>query len=147
MRDLCSSAPVTVTLLVLMLGFNPPRALGQTSPPGQAAFDRVCRVCHGPQGRGDAAPALVPLEKDAAEVLAIVREGRGEMPPVSTERVSEDEVQQIVAFLKSLSPQSAALSGPQVVPAPRCQSRGIAVHPRAVAIAWRAVQALSRTEP
>ena len=44
---------------------------------GKAVFDRVCSVCHGREGRGDAGPgpSLVPLEKDFNEVLGIVREG------------------------------------------------------------------------
>ena len=43
--------------------------------PGQVAFDRVCKVCHGPEGNGDAAPRLVPFARDYEEVLAIVRDG------------------------------------------------------------------------
>ena len=71
--------------------------------PGQVPFDRVCKVCHGPEGRGDVAPRLVPFDRDYEEVLAIVRDGRGEMPPISERRVSDDEVKQIVAYLRSLS--------------------------------------------
>jgi quinol---cytochrome c reductase cytochrome c subunit, bacillus type len=70
--------------------------------PGKAAYARVCQVCHGAEGRGDAGPALVPLDKEADEVLGIVREGSGQMPPVSAERVSDDDVKHIVAYLKSL---------------------------------------------
>ncbi len=32
----------------------------------------------------------------------MVREGGGQMPPISAERVSDDEVKQIVEYLKSL---------------------------------------------
>ena len=70
---------------------------------GEAAYSKVCRVCHGPQGRGDLGPALVPMTKDADEVLGIVREGLGEMPPVSTRELTDDQVAQIVEYLKSLS--------------------------------------------
>jgi mono/diheme cytochrome c family protein len=62
----------------------------------------MCQVCHGPEGRGDAGPSLVPLEKDYDEVLGIVREGVGQMPPISAERVSDEDVKRIVEFLKSL---------------------------------------------
>jgi len=74
-----------------------------SSSPAQIAFDRVCKVCHGPEGRGDSAPRLVPFDRDYQEVLAIVRDGRGEMPPISERRVSDDEVKQIVEYLHSLS--------------------------------------------
>jgi cytochrome c5 len=70
--------------------------------PGQAAYTRICQVCHGPEGRGDAGPSLVPLDKEYEEVLAIVREGGGQMPPISAERVSDDDVKHIVEYLKSL---------------------------------------------
>ena len=63
-----------------------------SSSPAQIAFDRVCKVCHGPEGRGDSAPRLVPFDRDYQEVLAIVRDGRGEMPPISESRVSDAEV-------------------------------------------------------
>ena len=69
---------------------------------GKAAYTRVCQVCHGAEGRGDAGPALVPLDKEVDEVLGIVREGTGQMPPVSAERVSDDEVKRIVEYLKSV---------------------------------------------
>ena len=71
--------------------------------PGQVSFDRVCKVCHGPEGHGDPAPRLDPFDRDYEEVLAIVRDGRGEMPPISERRVSDDEVRQIVEYLRSLS--------------------------------------------
>jgi mono/diheme cytochrome c family protein len=72
-------------------------------PPGQVAYDRVCKVCHGSEGQGNAGPALVPFELEDEELLAKVREGGGEMPPISANRVSDDEVKQIAAYLKSLS--------------------------------------------
>jgi mono/diheme cytochrome c family protein len=71
-------------------------------PPGQAPYDRVCKVCHGPEGTGNAGPALVPFEMDVEELIAKVREGGGEMPPISPTRVSDDEVKQIAEYLQSL---------------------------------------------
>ena len=70
---------------------------------GQAAFDRVCHICHGPEGRGDGAPRLVPFDRSYEELLAIVRDGRGEMPPISERRLKDEEVAQIIEYLKSLS--------------------------------------------
>ena len=74
-------------------------------PPGQVAYDRVCKVCHGPEGQGNAGPALVPFDMEVDELLAKVREGGGEMPPISANRLSDDEVKQIAAYLTSLSPR------------------------------------------
>jgi|GEM_PF-3519002 mono/diheme cytochrome c family protein len=82
-----------------------PSARADDPPPGQVVYDRVCKVCHGPEGQGNAGPALVPFEMEVDELLAKVREGGGEMPPISANRVSDDEVKQIAAYLTSLSPK------------------------------------------
>lgn len=75
----------------------------QTPPPGKASYDRVCRVCHGEDGKGDAGPRLVPFERDPEEVVAIVREGTGQMPPIAETRISDEEIRSIVAYLTALT--------------------------------------------
>jgi mono/diheme cytochrome c family protein len=97
---LCS---LLAALLFASLSLN--SAPVQQAPPGKTAYDRACSVCHGMEGRGDAGPgpSLVPFEKEYREVLGIVREGTGEMPPIAPERLSDDAVKQIVEYLKSLN--------------------------------------------
>jgi hypothetical protein len=41
------------------------------------------------------------MTKELSEVLAIVRDGNGEMPPVSSREVSDDDVARIVEHLRS----------------------------------------------
>ena len=74
---------------------------GQAS--GQAAFNRVCRACHGEGARGDAGPRLVPFSRGYDELLGIVREGSGQMPPISTRELSDSDVAQVAAYLSSLA--------------------------------------------
>jgi quinoprotein glucose dehydrogenase len=69
---------------------------------GEEAFRAVCQSCHGVSGRGGIAPPLVPLSRGADEVTAIVREGTGQMPPVSSTELSDAEVTRIVEHLRSL---------------------------------------------
>ncbi len=69
---------------------------------GLAAYDRVCKVCHGPEGRGDSAPRLVPFTREYEEVLGIVREGTGQMPPISARQLPDEGVRQIVGYLSGL---------------------------------------------
>ena len=70
---------------------------------GQAAFDRVCKRCHGAEAKGDAGPRLVPFSRETEELLGIVREGTGQMPPISVRELADESVAEIVAYLKSLS--------------------------------------------
>ena len=62
----------------------------------------VCRPCHGPGGRGGPAPSLAGIAKPVEEVLAIVRDGQGEMPPISANELTDQEVRSIVEHLRSL---------------------------------------------
>ena len=71
--------------------------------PGQEPYDRVCKVCHGPEGQGDSGPRLVPSNREYEELLGIVREGLEMMPPISERRLSDEEVAQITKYLQSLS--------------------------------------------
>jgi mono/diheme cytochrome c family protein len=75
---------------------------GDTRQAGQAAFDRVCKACHGPEARGEAGPRLVPFSREYEELLGIVREGSGQMPPISARMLPDESVAQIAAYLKSL---------------------------------------------
>ena len=43
------------------------------------------------------------MTKDATQVLGIVRDGFGQMPPVSSRELTDDQIAQIVDYLRSLS--------------------------------------------
>ncbi len=85
---------------------RPPQPVAaQTTDPiraGEEVFNRICSACHGEQARGDAGPGLVPFSRGYAELLGIVREGTGQMPPMSPNQVPDPAVAQIEAYLKSL---------------------------------------------
>jgi mono/diheme cytochrome c family protein len=42
------------------------------------------------------------MTKGQAEVLGIVREGTGQMPPISTRELSDEEIARIVEHLRSI---------------------------------------------
>ena len=71
--------------------------------PGAEPYRKVCRLCHGPAGRGDAAPALVPFGFDAEHVLTVVREGYGQMPPLSRREIDDDAVRRVAGYLEALT--------------------------------------------
>jgi mono/diheme cytochrome c family protein len=94
-----------LAVAVSVAGFARDIRAGQPPPEGQPVYERVCRVCHGPDGEGAAGPALVPLERELEDVLVIVRDGTGQMPPISPERVSDEEIAAVVAYLKTIKPK------------------------------------------
>ena len=105
---IATGAGPDATLVAFALGSGRPTTTVETSPAqpvpvqaGAAAYTQVCQACHGANGRGGGAPALVPMTREPAEVLAIVREGLGQMPPVSTRELSDEDVTRIVDHLRS----------------------------------------------
>jgi mono/diheme cytochrome c family protein len=68
----------------------------------ETVFRNVCASCHGREGRGSIAPALVPMTRSVDEVLAIVREGNALMTPISSREVTDEQVRQIVEYLRAL---------------------------------------------
>jgi mono/diheme cytochrome c family protein len=91
------------TGVLLMIVASLGRIAIAQEPPGKAVYLRVCAVCHGADAMGKTGPALLPFEKEYLEVRGIVRDGRGEMPAVSPADVTDEELVQIVAYLKKLS--------------------------------------------
>lgn len=69
---------------------------------GEAAYARTCVACHGEKGSGAKGPPLVPFVYLEAQVMAIVRGGQGEMPPMPVEAVSDDEMFAVMAYLMAL---------------------------------------------
>jgi mono/diheme cytochrome c family protein len=82
-------------------------ALVQQQDAGKAVFARVCESCHGPAGAGGQGPALVPFKKDLPELIAIVRQGVGLMPAIPRSEMSDAEIEQVHAYLKSLTTADA----------------------------------------
>ena len=110
-------------------------AVAAQDHPGAEPYRRVCQLCHGAGGRGDIAPGLVPLGYDAEYVLAVVREGYSQMPPISTRELSDDEVRQVVGYLDELSgpPAEAPASAAAVASTPPAAAASVASTPPAAA--------------
>jgi mono/diheme cytochrome c family protein len=70
--------------------------------PGEGLYDGHCRQCHGPEGRGAKAPSLIPFDWSYKEALELIRHPVCDMPPVPESAVSDAQVAQIVAYLKTI---------------------------------------------
>jgi mono/diheme cytochrome c family protein len=69
---------------------------------GQHLFLMNCAHCHGDDARGDEGPDLHGLRKTDARLSALINNGiKGEMPRFN-QKLSESDVQALVAFLNSL---------------------------------------------
>jgi mono/diheme cytochrome c family protein len=94
---------VLVAATVVCVGAVTPQAVrpaGDT--PGKAAYAKACEACHGPEGSGGTAQALVPFTLDLQELVAIVRQGIGVMPGIPRDRISDEEIAAIREYLISL---------------------------------------------
>ena len=87
-------------------------ALPPAPPPGNAANGRKlfvsfgCYQCHGyeAQGAGATGPRLGPRPIAFAALLKYVRQPTNQMPPFTTKVVTDTELADIYAFLRSLPP-------------------------------------------
>jgi mono/diheme cytochrome c family protein len=96
----------------------------QTAPPGKTAAQtptgnaetgkRVfttyyCYACHGTVGQGGAGPRII-VSASAAALVRFVRKPTGTMPPYTSKSISEQEIIDIYAYLKSIPPSPPAKS-------------------------------------
>jgi len=71
--------------------------------PGEPVYDRSCRRCHGPEGRGTSqGPSLIPFNWSYEKALELIRHPLCDMPPFPETDLSDAEVAQIVAYLKTI---------------------------------------------
>ncbi|MHB1160452.1 MAG: cytochrome c [Chloroflexota bacterium] len=80
---------------------SPPAAASGTGSPsaGSALFNSSCGGCH-PGGKAGMGPSLQGLPED--RVVQAVREGKDAMPPYSPATLSDQQIRDIIAFLRSL---------------------------------------------
>ena len=71
--------------------------------PGERVYDGNCRTCHGPEGRGAVGPPLIPFDWSYEEALELIRRPVCDMPPVPESALSDAEVAQVVAYLKTIT--------------------------------------------
>jgi mono/diheme cytochrome c family protein len=70
---------------------------------GERLYDSHCKRCHGAEGRGTRqAPSLIPFDWTYREALELIRHPVCDMPPVPESAVSDAQVAQIVAYLKTI---------------------------------------------
>jgi len=89
-------------------GAGTPAGDVQAAPPGDAQNGKKifathgCYQCHGYAAHGGAAPRLAPRPLAFAALSRYVRQPTGEMPPYTTKVLSDQQLADIYAFLRSV---------------------------------------------
>ena len=64
----------------------------------------LCWSCHGSNGRaGGAAPAITPSNRSADDLIKYVRKPRGQMPPYTSKSITDRELTDIAAYLRTIT--------------------------------------------
>ncbi|MGC2333338.1 MAG: c-type cytochrome, partial [Candidatus Acidiferrales bacterium] len=72
-----------------------------------------CVACHGADGKGTTlAPQIAPPPLPLADLIHYVRQPSGKMPPVAAGVASDEQLTDVYAYLKSVSPASSANASP-----------------------------------
>jgi 4-cresol dehydrogenase (hydroxylating) cytochrome subunit len=87
-----------LTATILAAGFPALASLAaDTARPPQKVWDAVCAACH-TAGPG---PAILGMHIPADRVKAVIRNGGLEMPPISVDQVSDDELDAIADWVSA----------------------------------------------
>lgn len=95
---------VTLALSVLWIACGP-EAVAQDAAAGKKIYERVCAECHGKNAEGgpdSSGPPILPFAHEAPGMISIARAGKGEMAAFLRKVISDQEVTDVVAYLKAL---------------------------------------------
>jgi mono/diheme cytochrome c family protein len=69
---------------------------------GEATYIRYCNVCH-PGGGLGAGPSLIGLELSDRKLRDLIRHGKGRMPGFGKSTITDEELDDLVHYIISLS--------------------------------------------
>jgi len=97
-----SSTSVTATAPAIAAATTPPQTHRPDESEGAFVFRTECAGCHGTHGEGNLGPELVGIADRMTEIeqLALVRSGRGRMPPFAP-GLSDEEIAAVVAYTRT----------------------------------------------
>jgi ubiquinol-cytochrome c reductase cytochrome c subunit len=102
----------TIWFAIIAVFIGASAGIAQTPTPAQAGdaangkklfVTYLCWSCHGSNGRaGGAAPAITPSTRSADDLIKYVRKPRGAMPPYTSKSISDRELTDIAAYLRTI---------------------------------------------
>ena len=109
-----STRLATSLLLLAMIGCSAPGAQQTTLKPvqlsteeerhGQVLFAKYCHSCH-PDGAAGLGPSITAMPAPNFLKRTQVRAGMGEMPAFHDDKISDEELDAIIAFLETTDDQ------------------------------------------
>jgi len=75
---------------------------GSLEQKGYTLFMLNCAHCHGADARGDEGPDLHDVTKSEARIASLIKDGKKGQMPKFRSKLSDAEVQALVAFVRSL---------------------------------------------
>jgi mono/diheme cytochrome c family protein len=97
------AALIVLSLILAACGGGSPSSDAPSGDPaaGKAAFAALaCHTCHGDNAQGNIGPKLAGLPLNYTEFQKIVRNGQEQMPAWSTDKVSDQQLQDLYAWFK-----------------------------------------------
>lgn len=128
------SAPTEASLRTLPSPIQPRTESPLVAPPGELAaririgatiFQQYCIVCHGSDGTGSLMRANMPAipnftsadwnsQRSNAQIRISILDGKGTLMPANRGRVTEEQANDLVAYIRAFGPQKYALEAPAV---------------------------------
>lgn len=68
---------------------------------GEARYDAMCSLCH-PGGEADIGPAIRDIQWSPERVRTQIRDGSGRMRPIGPDRLSDEDMEAMLAYLVTL---------------------------------------------
>ena len=106
LAPLAALPPTPTPIAVLTVGSAPAPVAPGDATAGKATFLKTCFGCH-PNGNAAIGPALYGAAfsaryPDNAAIEAVIRGGRGRMPAFASSQLADDDLANIIAYLRSL---------------------------------------------
>jgi mono/diheme cytochrome c family protein len=77
-----------------------------TNLTGEQIFIRSCNTCHLSGDKGPQAPSLINMDRhfpDDAALKTFLRKGKGNMPPVPVSAINDQEMSNLIDYLRQLN--------------------------------------------
>ena len=95
--------------------------VNQQTDAGRGIFQRFCKSCHGPDGRGttlrDQTPSIPDFtsqlwqkRRNPPELTTAILEGKGTVMPAFRGKLNEAQIRNLVTYLRAFAPQPGSVS-------------------------------------